>query len=101
MDLNAIAGMIFTLVLALLIGGFILLYPLSKRLGLFLESKLEKSSRFSPGLTAADVEALRATLTTLQADMQRIADRQDFMEQLLRSKQEPVSLPASGRGIDR
>lgn len=33
----ALAGMIFSLLVILLIGGFILLYPLSRRLGALLE----------------------------------------------------------------
>jgi hypothetical protein len=100
MDPNAIAGMIFTLVLALMVGGFVLLFPLSRQLGRYLESKLDKNPKLTSGLTPADVESLRATLKALQSDVERVADRQDFMEQLLSKKKDAAALRAADNSVE-
>ena len=100
MDPNAIAGMIFTLVLALMVGGFILLFPLSRQLGRYLESKLDKNPKLTSGLSPADLESLRATLTSVQSDVQRIADRQDFMEQLLSKKKDAAALRSAETSVE-
>jgi hypothetical protein len=93
MDPNAIAGMAFTLILTALVGGFIMLYPVSRRLGQLLESKLQNKNG-PPALTPAEIEALQQALNSLQGDVHRIAERQDFLEKLLSSeKRVPLPLP--------
>ena len=78
MDPNAIAGMIFTLLLAGLVGGFILLYPVSRRLGLLLEEKLHPK-RPPPGVSADALEALQQSVHALEGEVKRLTERQDFM----------------------
>jgi hypothetical protein len=96
MDPNAIAGMAFTLVLTALVGGFILLYPVSKRLGLFLESKLQDRLPQPAPTNAAELEALRSSVLSLRAEVERLAERQDFMEQLGSGKtRDPAALPGA------
>lgn len=82
MDPNALAGMVFTLVLASLIGGFILLLPLSRRLGLLLEEKA-RQQKGGLGLTAQDVQALKDRLEALESDVRVAGERQQFIEELL------------------
>ena len=94
MDPNALAGMAFTLVLTALVGGFILVYPVSRRLGAFLEAKLHDRLPPAPGNTA-ELEALRKSVSALQAEVQRLNERQEFMEQLVSGKSaDPASLPS-------
>ena len=90
MDPNALAGMVFTLVLASLIGGFILLLPLSRRLGLLLEEKA-RQQKGGLSLSAQDVQALRDRLDALESDVRVAVERQQFIEELL-VRREPDQL---------
>lgn len=82
MDPNALAGMVFTLVLASLVGGFILLLPLSRRLGLLLEEKA-RQQKSGVSLSAQDAQALRDRLEALESDVRVAIERQQFIEELL------------------
>jgi outer membrane murein-binding lipoprotein Lpp len=91
MDPNALAGMVFTLLLAAMVGGFILLAPLSKRLGLLLEQKVnEKSQR----LAAGEVRQLMQRVELLEQEVRSIAERQSFTDELL-GKDTHATLPAA------
>ena len=83
MDPNAVAGMIFTLIMILLIGGMILLYPLSRQLGKLLEQKVKTNTPERDATAGIDAAELRALLLDLQAEVGRVAERQDFFEKLL------------------
>ncbi len=91
MDPMGIAGMAFTLLLAGMVGGFILLRPLSKQFGLLMESKLQQN-RGPDKLSTAQIETLTETVRTLEAEVRRLSDRVDFNEKLL-SNRERVALP--------
>lgn len=80
MDPMALAGMIFTLLLTGMIGGFLLLIPVSRRLGAFLEQRLEQGKA---GVSNREVAELRAALASLQGEVERIAERQEFTDALL------------------
>jgi hypothetical protein len=82
--------MVFTLVLASLLGGFILLLPLSRRLGLLLEEKA-RQQKGGLSLSAQDVQALRDRLEALESDVRVAAERQQFIEELL-VRREPGQL---------
>jgi hypothetical protein len=90
MDPMGIAGMIFTLIFIMLIGGFILLFPITKRLGLLLEAKVQE--RTKPGLAPADAARLLEAVAALDAEVRRLAERQEFTERLV-SGREAGSLP--------
>jgi hypothetical protein len=90
MDPNALAGMAFTLVLTVLVGGFILLLPISRRVGQLLESKLQEKKL--PGLPAGDLDDVQRTLHSLESEVRRVAERQDFIEKLL-SSEKRATLP--------
>ncbi len=82
-DILPLAGMVFSLLIVLVIGGFILLFPLSKRLGQLLEMRLEE--RREGVLPPEDVAVLLETVQTLQDEVERLAERQAFTERLLES----------------
>ena len=86
MDPNAIAGMAFTLILAAMVGGFVLLFPVSRRLGKFLENRLQ-DKKGTPALPPAEFEALQETVKSLESQLRRVGERQEFLEKLLSSKQ--------------
>jgi hypothetical protein len=98
MDPIALAGMIFTLLLVLIIGGFILLFPLSRRLGLFLEAKLKPAA-----LASEDTRKLWEAIQSMETELKRIADRQEFTERMLTERaatslprRDPGALPPAG-----
>lgn len=80
MDPMGIAGMIFTLVALILIGGLVLLYPLSRQLAALVHLRLERGSAPDP---SEQVEALTGAVESLRAEVERLAERQDFTERLL------------------
>jgi len=85
MDTNALAGMLFTVVILAMIGGFILLWPISRRLGAILEQRLNERSGATPA--TGQIQELQATIRELQAELERLAERQDFTEALLQEKE--------------
>jgi hypothetical protein len=93
MDLTPLAGMVFTLILMMMIGGFILLFPLSRRLGALLESRIqEKKQVVSPD---PDLARLTEVVHSLQNQVQSLIERQDFVEHLLQAGK-PPTLPGGG-----
>lgn len=99
MDSNALAGMVFTLVFTGLIGGFILLYPLSKRLGALMESKLKSQSEGAP---QADVRKLAEAVRSLEREVHSLRERQEFTDSLLAPRdREKVPVEASRERLTR
>jgi hypothetical protein len=82
MDPNAALGVVFTLLLVMMIGGFIVLMPLTRRLGLLLEQRLQSKS--GAGLPAGrEVEELRRMLEQMQVELDQVVERQEFLDKLL------------------
>ena len=75
-----IVAMIFTLVVLAMIGGFILLFPLSRQLSTLLEQRLHPGE--SPP-SDERMDTLTQAVEMLGAEVERLADRQDFTERLL------------------
>jgi hypothetical protein len=88
---EAIAGMAFTLIFTALIGGFILLFPVSKRLGLFLESRLQDRK----GVEPTELIQLKEQLLALEAEVRQLADRQQFTEKMLQERSNRPLPPSS------
>ena len=82
MDPTPIAGMIFTLLLAMSIGGFILLFPLSRKLGQLVEQRLGAKPPLDDD-TQQQLTDLRQMLEGMQADLVRIREHQEFVENLV------------------
>jgi hypothetical protein len=93
-------GMIFTLILVMLLGGFILLFPLSRRLGDLLESKVSDSK--SRGLPEEELRRLWDVIHGLEGEVRRLSERQQFTERMLERPraaipgEAPDSLPPPG-----
>jgi len=77
---EALAGMIFTIVLLAMVGGFILVLPITRRLGAFLEYRMTERT---PALDGEERERLLSAIESLRDDVARLAERQDWMERLL------------------
>ncbi|HUG40405.1 MAG TPA: hypothetical protein VMM12_07965 [Longimicrobiales bacterium] len=81
-DGDALAGMIFTLVLVVIIGGIILMYPLTRRLGQLMEQRLAERTG---GAAGSEVGELRSAVRSLEAEVERLGERQRFLEGLVES----------------
>jgi|GEM_PF-1331215 len=83
-EIVPIAGMIFSLLLALIIGGFILMYPLTRRLGQLIELRLEeRRTGRDDAAIAATLEQLLVALEGIQRDVAVLQERQEFTDRLL------------------
>lgn len=89
-------GMIFSLVTLMLIGGFILLFPLTRRLGDVLESYLR--DRKGERAEGEQIAALRERVEGLEVEVASLADRQSFSESL-QSKRGAGAIGAKSSGI--
>ncbi len=88
MDPLILGSMIFTLVVLLLVGGFTLLFPLTRRLAAVLEKRYlgDGAENQNPEEVAALRQAmndLRDTVHDLREEVEQIGERQDFAEKLL------------------
>ena len=92
-DMDMVIALAFsflmTVVVVLTIGGIILLRPVSKHLGQYLEAKANE--RKALGQRAPeDWDRLFATLEGLATRMDTLEERQDFTERLLSSPRNDV-----------
>ena len=96
----AILGMVLALLLTLSIGGFILLLPITKRLGGALDQwiRIKRSEGASEDEVArfrADMEGFRLLLDSVDDRLERVEEQQQFVETLI-DKKGSAALP-SGR----
>ena len=96
MEPEVLAGMLFIVVILAMIGGFILLLPITRRLGAILEQRLNEKS--IQGSSGAQLQQLQATVRQLQTEVERLAQRQDFTEALLQ-EQRPPMLPGEEKRL--
>ena len=82
MDIIPLAGMLFSLLMVLVIGGLILLFPISRRLGKFLEIRIDERMEWDT-LPKEAFNELMGVVEELQNEVQRLSDRQQFIERLL------------------
>lgn len=97
-ELMPVAGMLFTLLFVGMIGGFVLLLPLSRRLGAYLEQRLEQGKG---GAGDEEARQLRAAVLSLQAEVEKLAERQEFTESLLAKRPDAVRLSPPPDAADR
>jgi hypothetical protein len=83
MEPMAVAGMVFVLILCAMVGAFILLIPLSRRLGHLIDAWVQdKRGLGSP----AELAELKRTIQELEAEVSALSERQQFTDQLLQSR---------------
>ena len=88
---EAIAEMIGAVVIILVIGTFILLFPLSRRLGRVLEEWIKLRQETSPDRDTLarlenEVREVRRFVEGVDQRVGLLAERQDFMESLIEAK---------------
>lgn len=85
MDPLIAASMIFTLILVVLIGGFIVLFPVTRRLGKALEVYLDRKREELPH--ARELENIRDAVGSLRREVRELSEKQEFVERLLRERE--------------
>lgn len=103
MDMDLLVGFAGLATIVLIITGGIVLFPLSRKLGYLLEQAArDRADRLAHGAQgalpdpAANDRVLQ-TLSELQDQVGRIAERQAFTEQLLERRLEDPDREADGR----
>jgi hypothetical protein len=91
-DLLIIA--VFSLLFFVIIGGTILLFPLSRKLGHLIEART-REPRDAHGLDDALARRIVSRLDALEEQIGALAERQEFLDGLLMEKRTAGSL---GRG---
>ena len=91
MDPELIPMMIFTIIVLGMAGGFIVLLPITRTLGRYLESRMTQKGHFED---PERMDMLLRAMESLRDDVARLAERQDFTERLLeRPKDEKGERP--------
>lgn len=73
-------GMIFSVVVLAMVGSFILMYPVVRRLSDGLEKRLSQGGE---GASAEQLALLAQAVDSLRDEVERLSQRQDFTERLL------------------
>jgi hypothetical protein len=97
--IDAIAPMVVFVTLILTTGGVLILRPISKRLGAYLEAVTAAKLRPAP---EADLARIHDVLSSIDGRLNQIEERQDFAEALI-SASDPklLSIPAPVRAPER
>jgi hypothetical protein len=81
MDPYILQVMIFVIVILVVVGGFAMLFPLTRQLTAILEKRYLDDG--AEGSNADEVAALRRAVHALRGEVEQIGERQDFTEKLL------------------
>lgn len=81
MDWDWIATMVMIMVVVATVGGVVLLFPVSRRLGALLEA-MTQERRNSPEVRSA-LTRVRRSVEALEDRLELLEEKQDFTEKLL------------------
>ena len=97
--MDAIAPMIVMCTLILTTGGVLILRPISRRLGSYLDAATQARLKATP---EADMARIHDVLSSIDGRLNQIEERQDFAEALI-SAADPklLSIPAPVRAPER
>ena len=82
-DWEMVAPMIMSIVLFLTVGGVLVLRPISKHLGAYLEALTRQ--QLEPG-NREELHQIREALDTMNQRLHLMEERQDFSERLLEER---------------
>ncbi len=86
MNPEMIALMVFFLIALAMTGSFILIFPITRRLGQFLEYRMSTKGRIED---QERMDLLLKAVGSLRDDVARLAERQEFTERLLEKPRSP------------
>lgn len=94
MDPDAVAPMVVTIVITVTVGAVVLLRPLIKRLGMYLEVLADERRR--PKQVTDDTTRIASALEGIERRLTLLEERQDFTDQLVSAEQRR-KIPAAGK----
>ena len=94
MDPVVIPLLVFWVIIASIVGGVILLRPVSRRLGHFLDEWIAIRRAEQEG-SGERFQEQAARLAALEEEQYRLREQQEFMESL-REKEEPSTIGSGG-----
>jgi hypothetical protein len=80
-----IAMMVFTLGAIIIVGGFVLLMPLSRQLARYLAFRMQDKAGLGEGVEL-ELRRLRAAVDGLDQKLHLVSERQEFLEKILESR---------------
>lgn len=91
MDPYTAWGMIFSVVMVLIVGGFVVTFPVMRRLGNLIEEWIRERQglRLEQGEVArldGQIEQLGKALEALHAQVSLLGERQEFVENLIEGR---------------
>jgi hypothetical protein len=99
MDTDLLIGTTFVLLLTLIVAGVILLFPISRKLGQLIDLRVTEKKGGAVG-DPAELRRLVERLTEVEDQVRRLAERQEFTDQLLARRSSGEVLEAGGRDVD-
>jgi len=90
MDPYTFGAMIFTIVMVILVGGFIISFPILRRLGALMEESIRerRAGRLEHGQVTelqGQIDNLTRALDGVERQLELMGERQDFTESLVDS----------------
>ncbi len=102
MDMNLVMVFAFVATLVLIITTGIILFPISRKLGYFLEQAArERAERLADATTQASLpspqtDQMIELMSSLQSQIGQLAERQAFTEHLLEERQQQLGPDGEG-----
>jgi hypothetical protein len=96
-DMDLVVAVSFVLLLTLIIGGIILMFPLTRKLGLLIESRIG-DKHGAAGHDGEDLERISRRLAELEDQLRAVSARQEFLDDLLVERRPTDALPRGGTG---
>ena len=92
-DPNIVLGMVFTVVMMLLVGGFLVAIPIIRRLGKLTDEWLRTRREGLPGENewarlTGHLESIDSRLGQIEQDQSHMSERQEFVEGLVTGVQQ-------------
>jgi len=89
--------MIFAVVMTVIIGGFIVTFPILRRLGRVMEETIRdrqeaRLGRGNAAMLEGEIEQIKHAVGRIEGHLELLGERQDFVENLL-SHRDPKQLP--------
>jgi hypothetical protein len=99
MDMDLVIGVSFLLMFTLIVGGIILMFPLSRKIGLLIESRIDEK-KGGVGAGSGELERVRDRLAALEEQVRAVSARQEFLDDLLVERRPIDALPRRGEDAE-